>query len=66
VVEDNLEWTSWRSDAARFGASAGLLVTAFWIRDIPFTFRGGYIRMFDVPAARHGLSLGLEVPFAFF
>jgi hypothetical protein len=66
LVHGDLDGTSWRSDGPRFGASAGLVLAAAWIRGTPFTIRGGYTRMFDVPAARHGISLGLEVPFLFF
>jgi hypothetical protein len=66
LVHGDLAGTSWRSEGPRFGASAGLVMTTAWIRGVPFTFRGGYTRMFDVPAARHGISLGLEVPIFFF
>ena len=66
VLGGDLARTPWATDGARFSTEVGLAIVVARFRGVPFSFRGGYSRVFNVPAARNGVILGLELPVIWF
>jgi len=66
VLGGDLQETRWATDGARFSAEVGLVFVPLRTRGVPFSFRLGYSRLFDVPTAPDGVTLGLEIPLIWF